>query len=133
MKNDIELSVRPLVDVDGIRFGTSRNEVRTILGNGYREFRKSAFSVNTTDDYGRFHVFYDCENRFEAIEIFSPVTVKLNGCKIFPIPLSEAVKEVPSLTKGEGDSLISKTCSIGLYVLDGEPESILFARGGYYK
>ena len=132
MKRDIELSVRPLVDVDGIQFGTSRDEVRTILGNGYREFKKSAFSINTTDDYGRFHVFYDRENRFEAIEVFSPVIVKLNGRKFFPIPMREAMKEVPSLTK-EGDSLISKTYSIGLYAPDGEPESILFPRKGYYK
>ena len=40
----------PLEEINGIKFGMSRSEVRKTMGSKYREFRKNKFSKTTTDD-----------------------------------------------------------------------------------
>ena len=58
----MKINVVPLQEVNGVKFGMHRNEVRAILGEA-REFKKSKFSKNTTDDFGYCHVFYDTDNQ----------------------------------------------------------------------
>ena len=47
----MKINATPLQEVNGVKFGMPRNEVRAILGEA-REFKKSKFSKNTTDDFG---------------------------------------------------------------------------------
>lgn len=63
-------SVKPTVEVRGVKFGTKREMARKVFGSNCREFRKSIFSKNTTDDYGSFHAFYDKGNCMVAVEFF---------------------------------------------------------------
>lgn len=70
----------PHIGIDKIKFGMKRNEVRDILGNS-TEFLKSSEDKITTDDFGFCHVFYDEDNRCEAIEIFNENEVYIYGAE----------------------------------------------------
>ncbi len=122
-----KIKVTPLVEAAGIKFGTDRETVRKQLGD-YTEFQKTDFSSNTTDDFGFCHVYYDDENKFEAIEIFD-AEVYIGETKVFPIP----VEELEELIDDLDDELISIERSIGVYAPDDEPECILFGVKGYYE
>lgn len=117
----------PLEEVNGIKFGTDRKTVRSILG-AYSEFKKSQFALNTTDDFEFCHVYYDEDNKFEAIEIFD-AEVYIDDKKIFPISVHELNEIIDDLD----DELISLSKSIGIYAPDGVAECILFGRKGYYE
>lgn len=123
--------VEPLKKVNGISFGMCRTEVRKILGTEFKEFKKSKFSKNTTDDYGFCHVFYDATNKCEAIEIFDDITVSISGKDVFPTTTT-VLKEVADDFVEEDDSFISKSKSIGVYAPNGKMESILLGNKDYY-
>lgn len=120
----------PLVQVGGIRFGESRATVRKQFGE-YREYRKSRFSKNTTDDFGFCHVYYDVNDHVEAFEIFRGTEVVVNGKVVFPGSISAIEKETGEFQKDDG-GWINKRMSIGIYAPENEMEGILFGRKGYY-
>lgn len=122
----------PQVEINGIKFGMPRSEVRTVLGGKYKEFKKSRFSKNTTDDFGVCHVFYTPDDKCEAVEVFSGCEVSVNGTVIFPSDIS-AVKELIDDLEEDTGSYISKKMSIGIYAPEGRPESVLFGEAGYYE
>lgn len=117
----------PLVEVDGIKFGTDREIVREKIGS-FSEFKKTPYSDNTTDDFGYCHVYYDNENKFEAIELFD-AEVYIGDRKVFPVN----VDDIRDIIDDFDDELISKSKSIGIYAPDDEPESILLGCKGYYE
>lgn len=127
----MKINVVPLQEVNGVKFGMPRNEVRAILGEA-REFKKSKFSKNTTDDFGYCHVFYDTDNQCVAVEIFSEAEVYISEKKIFPCSISDAMLIVSDLKEDSG-SFISESQSIGIYAPNGVMESILFGKVDYYK
>lgn len=122
---------QPLKEVNGIKFGMKREDVRKIIGEA-KEFKKSKLSKNTTDDFGYCHVFYNDDDECEAIEIFNNTEVLINETVVFPINISEIKAIVKDLVEEEG-SFISKSQSIGIYAPNGNMESILFGNIGYYE
>lgn len=122
----------PLVEINGVKFGMPRSEVRTVLGGKYKEFKKGKFSKNTTDDFGVCHVFYTTDDKCEAVEVFSECEVSVNGTVVFPLAISAVKEQIDDLVEDAG-SYISKKLSIGIYAPDGTPESILFGDAGYYE
>lgn len=122
---------QPLKEVNGIKFGMKREEVRKIIGEA-KEFKKSKFSKNTTDDFGYCHVFYNDDDECEAIEIFNNTEVLIDETVVFPINISEIKTIIKDLVEEEG-SFISKSQSIGIYAPNGNMESILFGNIGYYE
>ena len=54
----MRLNVNPLESVGDVKFGMTREEVRSILGDA-EEFKKDPDDDITTDDFGFCHVFYD--------------------------------------------------------------------------
>ena len=125
------ICAEPLKKVDKIEFGMERDVVRKLYGE-YEEFKKSEYSENTTDDFGNFHVYYDENNKCEAVEIFDDVEVTVNGEIIFPVKIEEAEKIESSFVRDE-EGLISIEKSIGIYAPDEDMESILFGKKGYYE
>lgn len=128
----VKWNATPLVEINGVKFGMPRAQVRNVLGGSYREFKKSKFSKNTTDDFGICHVFYNQADQCEAVEVFGECEVSVNGKVIFPLDISSVKEQIPDLAEDMG-SYISKKQSIGIYTPDGNPESILFGEAGYYE
>ena len=124
-------NVKLLVGFDNVKFGMDRSEVRALLGEPTREFKKSKFSKMTTDDYSAYHIFYDKDNKFEAVEFFDKAEIKIDDNVVFPISLN-ALKEMNYNFTSDGDGYISVDYSIGVYAPNGNPESILFAKKDYY-
>ncbi len=124
-------SAQPLIEVNGIEFGMNRKEVRKVLSGEVREFRKSKFSKSTTDDFGTCHVYYDNNDKCEAIEVFGDVTVSIADKVIFPSDIKTIEKMISDIAEEDG-SYISKQLSIGIYAPNGKMESILFGAKGYY-
>lgn len=123
---------KPLVGVNNVLFGMPREDVRKTLNLGYKEFKKSKYSKNTTDDFGICHVFYDVDNRCCAIEVFNDVEVKISETIIFPKSLDILKTLASDLEEVENGNYVSKSYSIGIYAPSGKMESILFAGEGYF-
>ena len=122
--------MNPTVAINGIAFGTHREAVRVELGMPEKEFKKSKYSKNTTDDFGDFHVFYDAEDNLEAIEIFAG-KVMIEGDVLFPGTFQSVLEYDESFEK-EDDGCISSKLGIGVYAPGGDVESILIGCKGYY-
>lgn len=125
------LTIIPKVSVNGIPFGEHREAVRKSFGS-CKEFKKSPFSTNTADDFGDFHIFYDQNNCFEAIEIFEAEVI-IDNKTFFPGTLSNALTAIADLTSEEQDYWESKKQSVGLCAPDSQIESVLFGKTGYYE
>ena len=125
-----KIIVKPLIEVGGVKFGMKRADVRKIFGEA-TEFKKSKFSKNTTDDFGFCHVFYNVNDECEAVEIFDNTEVAIDGQVVFPTSIDNAKKVLKNLVKDE-DGYTDKEKSVGIYVLSGKMESILFGEMGYY-
>ena len=121
----------PMKKVNDIEFGMERSEVRKKFAVPVREFKKSKYSKRTTDDFGSCHVYYDWNDKCEAVEIFDEVAVYVDDKKIFPVTVEEVKKIIPDLVEEE-DSYISEKLSIGIYAPDDKMESILIGCEGYY-
>lgn len=124
------LTVIPTESVNGIAFGSEREIVRNEFGE-CTEFKKGPFSKNTTDDFGDFHVYYDADNRFVAIEIFG-AEVNIDGLKFFPAALTELSAKISDLTSEQKGCWESKSQSIGIYAPERKIEAVLFGKKGYY-
>ena len=126
-----QYTVFPLIGFDDVKFGMSRSEVRNILGSPEKEFKKSKFSKNTTDDFGDFHTFYNADDQFEAVEFFKEAEIQDNKGNIFPKSIND-VECLPYKFINDGDSYINEEYSIGIFAPDNFVESILFGIKDYY-
>ena len=126
------VTAEPLKRVGEIELGTSRSVVREAANLPYKEFKKTPLSTNMTDDFGAFHVYYDDDDRCEAVEFFDDVEVEVDGKLVVPTSSEEARYAIPSLVS-DGDGLISVEESVGIYAPGGTAESILFGVKGYYE
>lgn len=130
-----QISVVPLKKVGSIEFGMLRTAVRDILGAEFKEFRKSRFSANTTDDFGFAHVYYDAKDACIAVELFDECTVSVGDSCVMPCDpqsFSSWLKSADGQADVQDGEATSVALSIGATFADGKVESVLFARPGYY-
>lgn len=113
-------------------FGTKRASIRKLLGKKYKEFSKTPYSKNTTDDYGFCHVYYDENDKFVAVEIFEDIQIYINDTLLFPINREDILKWSLSFID-EGEFLTSEDLSIGYTMNNDLTVGILVGKEGYYK
>lgn len=124
--------VCPNVSVGKIKFGMKREEVHNLFKDKCIEFKKNMFSKNTTDDYGRFHVYYTPDNKVDAVEIFEGIELTMEGKVIFPLDACDIDSAIPGIEK-DGDSYTHTEKSIGIEVANGKIDCILVGSKGYYE
>lgn len=125
-------NVTPLKGFNDVLFGMSRTEIHRILGEPIRVFKKSQFSKVSTDDYGSYHIFYDKNDCFEAVEFFEANEVAdLINSTIFES--IEAIKNSVYKFSQDGDGYLECHLSIGVYAPNNRIESVLFAVKDYYN
>lgn len=119
--------------VNNVSFGSDRTLVRKRFGKAFKEFKKSPFSENTTDAYECCHLYYSKDNRFEAIEIFNPGQVIVDGKVIFPGTVND-IHKVFSDLKEDCGCFLDLANSVGVTVSDDNNtvEAILFGCKDYY-
>ena len=133
-----EIKVIPFNSVNGIAFGTSREDVWKILGKPEDSFYKGDEKVET-DIYGCFHVYYDNSYRFEALEVVyvDEADIVYDGEKVpetYDGVLEFFRKQFDDILE-DGAGFISVSGSVGVYketTDQTEYDTILFARKNYY-
>ncbi|MCI6186363.1 MAG: hypothetical protein MR739_04200 [Spirochaetia bacterium] len=126
------MTVKLCESFSNIVFGTSRDVVRKTINCDYKEFKKSKYSKNTTDDYGKFHVYYDEQNLLSAVEVFNGEEVLLDGKDLFKLSLNELKQLFPD-AEVDTCGFISRKSSIGVFAQDNQIETILIGRKDYYN
>ena len=123
----------PYKSYGDIKFGASRNEVRSLLGE-YQEFKKSPFSKNTTDDFGDFHIYYSEDNFVDAIEVFTGET-KLNGQILLPATTTEFSTLLESIDKEmmqKNGGIISRVLGCCASISDEDIDGIILCSENYF-
>ena len=127
----MKFSVNPNEYVGNIKFGQTRDEVRRLLTGFKKEFKKNKYSRNTTDDFGYCHVFYDVENRLNAVEFFEQCNLVYQGENLFEITVDELKKLLPDIREDYG-SYISQKYSIGITFDGTRVDTVLIGCKDYY-
>jgi len=127
----------PLISIGNVFFGEDRRDVRKKLGE-FHEYKKSKFAKATTDDFGFCHVYYDVQNKCDAIEfVVSKSDVIWNGKNLSILnykDFEKLVEEHDCEINIDDSGFISKKIQMGVYAPNRENvESILVARDGYYE
>ena len=130
-----KIEIKPYERVGTIKFGSNRETVRKDNGN-FKEFRKSRFSKNSTDDFSSFHVFYSEDDRVEAVEFFRESNLYFHDIQLFTQSYGDLKTRLnaldPNNTEDES-GIIYKTLGFSVYSPDGKQvESILVFEKGYY-
>lgn len=123
--------LKPLESIGEIKFGMDRDDVHKLFEDKCTEFKKTKFSQNTSDDYKKFHIFYNSDNKVDAVEFFEDVEIILEGQVIFPIPIGKIETAISGISR-EGESYTHIEKSIGIETNSGKVESILVGLKGYF-
>lgn len=130
-----KIEIEPYERVGNIKFGSNRETVRKDNGN-CKEFKKSRFSKNSTDDFASFHVFYSEDDRVEAVEFFRESNLYFHDIQLFSQSYSDLKARFNALDSNiteDESGIIYKTLGFSVYSPDGEQvESILVFEKGYY-
>lgn len=120
----------PFKGAGDIHFDDDREKVRQL--GVYEVFKKNRFSKNTTDDFGSFHVYYDENNKVEAIEFFPDSILIFNRKNLFMLNPQELTKKLNDSSAVTEESDISFP-SYGMDVsFDGDAiKSILIHKETY--
>src|SRR4051812_25631562 len=73
--------IEPYVGIGPLRFGLTRSQVRSLLGNDVDQFRKGPYATNETDAYDQhgLHLYYDQREQLEAIEALGHCKISYRG------------------------------------------------------
>ena len=130
-----KIEIEPYERVGNIKFGSERETVRKDNGN-FKEFRKSRFSKNSTDDFASFHVFYSEDDRVEAVEFFRESNLYFHDIQLFSQSYGDLKTRLNALDSNiteDESGIIYTTLGFSVYSPDGEQvESILVFEKGYY-
>lgn len=130
-----KFEIIPYKKVGDISFQLTREAVRKLLGK-FREFKKSKSSAKTTDDFTFCHVFYDKDDKVEAVEFFAENELVYEGKNLFSMSYNEFMqflKEKKLNHKEDDSGIIIDSLGIAAYIPDKRKiESILVYRSGYY-
>jgi len=131
-----KFEIIPYNKVGNITFQLTRDAVRKILGE-FKEFKKSKSSKKTADDFKFCHVFYDKDDKVEAVEFFEENELVYEEKNLFSMSYNELmqlVKEKRFDYKEDGPGVIIEDLGIAACTPGKRRiESILVYRKGYYE
>jgi len=130
----MEFILIPTKKCGDIDFYADRKLVRSLLGK-YETFTKSKTSVNSCDDFGFCHSYYDKSNRLIALEFFPESVLVLDDISLFvqtPNDLINLLKLKDSNLYVDEYSILSKILGIGIDLTENHINSILVCTHDYY-
>ena len=129
-----EFIIKNKNQVGDIKMGMSREDTRKCFGN-YKEFKKNKFSKNTSDKFNSFTIFYDENDKLEAVEFYNDSKLIFNSVNLFEQSydkLKNILSKEDNQLNIDGNYTTSYKLNISLSSADNNIESILFFRDGYY-
>lgn len=107
-------SLVPGQGVNNVCFNEPRETVRQKLG-GYKEFKKSRFSKNTSDMFSSLCVFYTDDNKAREIEFYHGTQLMFRGKDLFQLSAEElmALFEKDGAIRDHADITVEK---LGIYI-----------------
>lgn len=144
MPQEAALIIETHVGLGVVRFGMSREEVAAALGSEPRRFKKTVACTTLTDAFDPIglQVFYDIDDRAEALEVFAPSRPCFGDLDLFSTPYSTLVDILrvldPDLQEDEL-GFTSNALGFGVYAehKDSDPErpseGVIVFRKGYYE
>ena len=131
------VKIIPLKSVNGIEFGLSREQIRKQFGKPKNTFKKTNFSKVDTDDYGKFHIYYDDNYNFEYIEIFNEIDIYFENNKLSKkySELLQYFKNIYGDIEEDESGFTSKEGSLSVYKENDDDiiDAIGFGKKGYYN
>lgn len=126
----------PNIGAGQIKLDSARDEIRKTLG-AFKEFKKTKFSKNTTDDFSFCHIYYNEQNKVDAIEFFDSTEFLFKETNLFQL----SFKKLKSFLKTNSFDFIeddtgirSDIIGLSVYSPDKEKiETILVYKKGYYS
>ena len=139
----MKFEICPYVSVGPIMFGMTAEQVRSILGCAYKEFKRGPFAKTITDAFQPLGIFacYDIDRKCNAVEMVLPAQLLYNGRELLGgsfDKIFDLIYSFDSEVKADKDGLTSFALGIGLYApgcaKDGllRVESIIAFQRGYY-
>ena len=126
--------ILPHLGVGVVRFGQTRSEVRSLLGDPSRVFRKG-FADTLTDAYMGLgmHFFYDPEDRLESVGSSRQPLFASRGCRFWafrPTTLCRRAQRGYKRGGYEDEPYVFENAGFSLYVVEGVVKAVeVFARG----
>ena len=131
----MKFTIIPFQGTDKLKLNLTSKETRDIFPDKFRRRFKKA-NIVPTDSFRGFHVYYDEDDRSEAIEFWEP-EIFLNGIQLMGADYN-IVKDMfekldDNLDYEEGYGFDSIKYQIGINAPYGKVESVLVGRKGYYE
>jgi hypothetical protein len=136
--------IRTHIGLGPVTFGMARKDVEVAMGSMPRRFKKTVACTTLTDafDLQGLQVFYDEQDRVEALEVFSPARPHFGDLDLFSTPYAALVEimraQDPDLQEDEL-GFTSNALGFGVYAehKDEDPErpseGVIVFRKGYYE
>ncbi len=129
--------VIPFEGLGPLRFGSSRAEIRTLLGDGFKTFAKQPASLAVTDAYENLglHLYYDSAERLEFIEAFEPIDPIYSGIHLLgsdrTLVLHE-LQKIGHMHRFDDGGYFYDELGFALYAPIEPIEAVSLFRPGYY-
>ncbi len=137
----MSLEITSYVGVGNLKLGMNRKDIRKKFDYEAKEFKKTPISENLTDDFGYCHIYYDKEDKCEAIEFFETAPIIFKGQLLIGEPYSSIKKifeVIDKIVEFDDTGFTSIKYGIGIYApfAEDEPnepvESVIIFKSGYY-
>jgi hypothetical protein len=135
MKHQLD-AVLPFIGLGDVRLGSTRSNVRKLLGPGARTFLKSPDTppVDAYNDLG-LHLYYDGNDHLEYIEAFRPRRPTYQHIDFFNqdrVTVIEAMAREGRRCTSDYGSYTFDDAGIALYAPHDSVEAVGVFRRGYY-
>jgi hypothetical protein len=89
----MNLEIRSYVGVGDIMFGATREQTRRLVGGAFKTFKRTEDSLTPMDVFlnGSLFVYYDVEEKCEAVEFAAPLNPLIGGIKLLGQPFKDIV------------------------------------------
>lgn len=144
MQQEHTMNIRTHIGLGPVTFGMSRDEVAEAMGSAPRRFKKTVACTTLTDAFDQqgMQVFYDADDRVEALEVFAPSRPSFGDLDLFCTPYTALTKAMRALDPDlQEDELgfTSNALGFGVYAehKDTDPErpseGVIVFRKAYYE
>jgi len=140
----MKFDIFPLKGVNQIEFGMAFDQVRALMGNEPKSFKKSPQDPFSTDYFASSGVFffYDADGRFEAAEFALPAQPIVSNHSLLRLKFKDALAALRNAdphVKQQVDGAIAYQLGVSIYAplakndVTAPVETVLAFRPGYYN